>query len=243
MVDWFNHDGGGFGFINVFSYYPQAGLAWTACFNKPDGEGRAAFDDSVSLEILAGLYGKKGPVLPAANLRTVAVPQAARDRFVGNYLGRGGSVFEIKVANGVLGLDAGGSFQKLSFTSPVDAFLTDEAGEAIPLHLEAANDARPKFLRCTEGPSFGDLDYNDGPADPPGPDKPAWKNYVGDYQMMDSGKPSPVKVHVKNGSLYVDERKLIAEPQAGLFFTADGEALDFRREPPTFYSIPLNRTG
>ena len=38
------------------------------------------------------------------------------------------------------------------------------------MHLEAANDLRPKFLRCPGGPSFGDLDYNDGPGDAPGPD-------------------------------------------------------------------------
>jgi hypothetical protein len=60
--------------------------------------------------------------------------------------------------------------------------------------------------------------------------------------MLEWGKPlDALKVHLKNGYLYLDERKLIVEHQTGLFFSADGEALDFRREPPTWFSIPLQR--
>jgi hypothetical protein len=34
---------------------------------------------------------------------------------------------------------------------------------------------------------------------------------------------------------------LIVEHEPGLSFSADGEALDFRREHPTWFSIPLER--
>jgi hypothetical protein len=133
-------------------------------------------------------------------------------------------------------------FQKLSFTSPIDAFLTDPSGEVAPMRLEAANELRPKFLRCSAGPSFADLDYNDGPADAAGPDKKEWQRYVGDYHMLVWGKPLvTVKVQTRNGYLYVDDRKLIVEHGSGLFFSADGEALDFRREQPTWFSVPLQR--
>jgi hypothetical protein len=132
--------------------------------------------------------------------------------------------------------------QPLSFTSPIDAFLTDASGEVITLRLESANEQRPRFLRCPHGPSFGDLDYNDGPADTPGPNKKEWQKYVGDYRMLEWGKAlDPIKVHLKNGHLYVDDRKLVAEHEPGLFFSADGEALDFRRETPTWFSIPIQR--
>jgi hypothetical protein len=47
--------------------------------------------------------------------------------------------------------------------------------------------------------------------------------------------------HFTAGHLYIDERKLIVEHEPGLFFSADGEALDFRREPPTWFNIPLLR--
>jgi hypothetical protein len=65
----------------------------------------------------------------------------------------------------VLGMKLEGNVQKLSFTSPVDAFFSHASGEVAPMHLEAANALRPKFLRCPNGPSFGAIDYNDGPSD------------------------------------------------------------------------------
>jgi hypothetical protein len=46
------------------------------------------------------------------------------------------------------------------------------------------------------------LDYNDGPHDAPGPDKPEWERYLGNYQLHMWGQPSQtVKVHRKNGYL------------------------------------------
>jgi CubicO group peptidase (beta-lactamase class C family) len=242
VIDGFSHGGGGFGFISAFSFYPRAGLAWAAFFNKPGNEGYEAFNDSLCGEILESLYGKKKPWPAAKDLTTVQVPKEALESFVGRYLGRGGEVFEIKLAGDVLGMKREKDFRKLSFTSPVDAFLTEPSGEVDSMHLEAANDYRPKFLRCPNGPSFGDLDYNDGPADAPGPDQKQWQTYVGDYRMRVYGKPVvTIKVHVMNGYLYLDERKLIVEHEPGLFFSADGEALDFRREHPTWFSIPLER--
>jgi CubicO group peptidase (beta-lactamase class C family) len=242
VFDKFNHDGGGFGFVSVFSFYPRAGLAWAAFFNKPVQGGYEAFDDSLCRDILDHVYGKKRPFPAAKDLHPIEVPKSSLESFVGNYLGRGGEVFEIKFADGALGMQREKAFQKLSFTSPVDAFLTEPSGEAVPMHLEATNDHRPKFLRCPAGPSFGDLDYNDGPADAPGPDRKEWQKYVGDYRMMVWGKPAITsKVHIKNGYLYLDERKLIVEHEPGLFFSADGEALDFHSEQPTWFSIPLQR--
>ena len=244
VIDEFNHDGGGFGFVSAFSYYPQAGLAWCGFFNKPAAEGYEAFNDALCGEILEQAYGRKQPVPSAQELVTVEIPKEAQQDFVGTYLGRGGQLFEIKLDNGVLGMQVEDKFQKLSFTSAVDALLTDPSGEVAPMHLEAATELRPKFLRCPGGPSFGDLDYNDGPADAHGPDKKEWQRYVGTYQMLVWGKPMvTVKVHMKNGYLYLDERKLVVEHEPGLFFSADGEALDFRRGQPTWFSIPLKPAG
>jgi CubicO group peptidase (beta-lactamase class C family) len=239
-IDEFNHDGGGFGFSSVFSFYPRAGLAWTALFNNNERAGYDVFNDSLCGEILEHTYGKKKPVPSTQDFTTVEVPKEALENFVGNYIGRGGEVFEIKLVDGVLGMKREDKFQKLSFTSAADAFLTEPTGEVIPMHLEAANDCRPKYLRCPAGPSFGDLDYNDSSADAPGLDKKEWRRLIGDYQMQLWGKPVvTVKVHIKNGHLYLDDRKMIVEHEAGLFFSADGEALDFRGQQPTWFSIPL----
>jgi hypothetical protein len=242
VIDEFNHNGGGFGFVSAFSYFPKEGLAWAGFLNKPARAGYEAFDDALCAEVLQRAHGGKAPVPSAQELRTVEVSKEVQQMFVGNYLGRGGELFEIKFGDGALGMRLEDRFQKLSFTSPLDAFLTDPSGEVAPMHLEAANAFRPKFLRCPGGPSFGDLDYNDGPGDAHGPDKKEWQRYVGAYRMLEWGKALvTLKIHIKNGSLYIDERKLIVEHEPGLFFSADGEALDFRGEQPTWFSVPLQR--
>jgi CubicO group peptidase (beta-lactamase class C family) len=240
IVDKLNHNGGGFGFMSAFSFYPQAGLAWFACFNQPAPGGYDALKDDVCDEILQRAYGKKKPLRLAQDLKTVDVSKQAQDQFVGNYLGRGGELFKIERVDGVLGMRLNDEFHSLRFTSPVDAYLTDTSGQVAPLHLEPANELRPKFLRCPQGPSFGDLDYNDGPSDPPGPNQKEWRKYVGDYRLVVWDKPlESLQVHIKNGYLHIDERRLIVEHEPGLFFSADGEALDFRQGPPRWFNVIL----
>jgi CubicO group peptidase (beta-lactamase class C family) len=240
VLDKLNHNGGGFGFMSAFSFYPQVGLAWFAGFNLPSQGGYDALKDNICDEILEGAYGKKKPLHSAREFKTVEIPKPAQDQFVGNYLGRGDVIFSIERVDGVLGMKLEDKLQPMSFTSPMDAFLTDASGEVITLHLEPANEQRPRFLRCPHGPAFGDLDYNDGPADTPGPNRKEWQKYVGDYRMLEWGKAlDPIKVRINNGYLYIDDRKLVAEHEPGLFFSADGEALDFRRETPTWFSIPV----
>jgi hypothetical protein len=88
------------------------------------------------------------------------------------------------------------------------------------------------------------FDYNDGPNDPPGPDKPEWENYVGDYVLDRWGKPLyPIKVQRKNGYLYIDAVRIVVEHERGLFFTSDGEAVDFRAEPVRWGNIALRRVS
>lgn len=244
VADKYHHNGGGFGFISIFSYYPESGLAWGAFFNKPTQRGFDAFNDELCVDILEGSHGKKRPMHTLGELTTVEIPQEAREKFVGNYLGRGGEVFRIERDAGAVGMRLQDGFRALRFTSPVDAILPDPSGDFAIMHLEPATALRPRFLRCPNGPSFGDLDYNDGPAGAAGPDKKEWSSYVGKYRMLEWGKPlGTLEVHVRNGFLYLDERRLIVEHEPGLFFSADGEALDFRREQPTWFGIPMQRAG
>jgi hypothetical protein len=87
------------------------------------------------------------------------------------------------------------------------------------------------------------LDYNDGPRDGVGPNKADWEPFVGSYQILQWGKRAQLlSVHRKNGYLYLGDIRLIIEAEPGLFFTCDGEAVDFRAEP-TWRNIRLYRTG
>jgi CubicO group peptidase (beta-lactamase class C family) len=75
----------------------------------------------------------------------------------------------------------------------------------------------------------------------PGPNKPAWRQWLGNYRITVFGYPVDKKrIDIKNGYLHYAGQQL-EEFQPGLFFTADGEALDMRGELPTFRNIKLAR--
>jgi hypothetical protein len=85
------------------------------------------------------------------------------------------------------------------------------------------------------GPDYGESfvehwPINDTPRDPPGPDLPEWQSFLGPYVGRRFGEEVTVNVTAKNGYLYVDWEaplKLIPYRDA-LFFTANGEAVEFR---------------
>ena len=84
-------------------------------------------------------------------------------------------------------------------------------------------------------------DFNDSSSDPPGPDKPHWSEYVGDYELLRYGVPSEtISVTIKNGYLYFGESKC-TEHEPGLFFTFDGEVFDLRSDPPTIRNLLLRK--
>jgi hypothetical protein len=76
--------------------------------------------------------------------------------------------------------------------------------------------------------------------DRPGPDKPEWKRYLGRYRMLAWGRmrSSLLSIHIKDGYLYCNNMRC-SEFETGLFFTFNGEALDFRGTIPTFRNIML----
>jgi CubicO group peptidase (beta-lactamase class C family) len=74
-----------------------------------------------------------------------------------------------------------------------------------------------------------------------GPNKEEWRPYVGTYRIRVFGQPARVaKIRILDGHLDLDGQRL-EEYESGLFFTADGEALDMRNEPPTFRNIRLEK--
>jgi hypothetical protein len=86
------------------------------------------------------------------------------------------------------------------------------------------------------------LDYNDGPNDPPGPDSPGWDAFTGRYSIEQWGVPADtVTVARKNGWLYINGTRLVIEVASGLFFTSDGETVDFRGKDPAWRNIRLRR--
>jgi CubicO group peptidase (beta-lactamase class C family) len=232
-----NHKGGGFGFGCVCNYCPEGGLAWMAMFNRPTA---AAYQFGAGLidKLLARRYGARKARLPVQDLSSIELRQGQLAQFAGSYVGRD-FYGEIKIENGILGMQSASSFAPLQFTSPVDLFLADPSGEAVAYRYFPEIQGEPAHLECAIGENS--LDYNDGPDDPAGPNSAAWDAIVGQYQIELWGKPAQqLSVHRKNGYLYLNDWRLI-EFRPNLFFSADGEALDFRQAEPTWRNIRLLR--
>jgi CubicO group peptidase (beta-lactamase class C family) len=232
-----SHQGGGFGFGCVFEYCPEAGLAWVAMFNRPADAGYR-FGKGLVDGLLAQRFGSRKPRLPTKDLAPIDLPAERLEQFVGNWIGRN-FMRDLKISNGALGMQDGASLTPVQFLSPTVAF-TAAAGDAVVYDYEAARADEPAHLECFVGEVS--LDYNDGPHDVAGPDKPSWAPFEGEYRIYQWGKPSDsMTVHRHNGWLYLNHIRLVVELEPGLFFTSDGEAVDFRRAPPTWRNLLLQR--
>jgi CubicO group peptidase (beta-lactamase class C family) len=235
-----NHNGGGFGFGCAFDYFPEAQLARAVFFNRY-ANAASQFGAQPVEELLTHRYGAHKPKLPAQDLSTIELQKNQLEQFVGTYVGRALSG-EMKIENNTLGMQIGPVFAPLLFTSPVDVFIAGPTGDVATSRYFPARGNEVAHFECSVG-DYG-LDYNDGPHDPIGPNKPAWEGFVGEYQVYTWGQPSQkMTVHRKNGYLYLDDHRLVVELEPGLFFTCEGEAVDFRHPVPTWRNIRLERAA
>jgi hypothetical protein len=112
------------------------------------------------------------------------------------------------------------------------------ADDASELRYLPAQNGASAYLESIIGDDS--YDYNDGPNDRPGLNRPDCERYTGDYWLYVWGKRvQQVKVHRKNGYLYLDTTRLAFELEPGLFFTSDNEAVDFRKNDPTWGNVIL----
>ena len=233
------HKGGGFGFGSVFVYCPEAELAWTAVFNRSIGAGYglgATLIDS----ILGKRYGARRARTPVDELAQLQPTAPQLDALVGTYIGRNRNV--TVTANGhSLSMYENGSAVPITFQTPDQLFVPDDIRDAVTFQVVERTATQPLHLEYFEGELS--LDYNEGPHDAPGPNRPEWKPFTGNYVVRQWGKNSmTVAVEIHKGYLTVNGIRSVESTEPGLFFTADGEAVDFRSKPATWRSLLLQRT-
>jgi hypothetical protein len=229
-----------FGFGCAFDYYPEAQVARAAFFNRAADPGYQFGAEPVE-QLLVRRYGAHKPRLTAQDLSVIEPQRKQLEQFVGSYVGRViPTAVEMKIENDRLGLQLGPMFSPMQFTSPVDVFSAAPTGDVLISRYFPANDHEVAHFESEVGDYS--VDYNDGPHDPFGPNKPAWEAFLGEFQVYQWGQPAGKKtVHRKNGYLYLDDHRLVDELEPGLFFTGDGEAVDFRHPVPTWRNIRLER--
>jgi CubicO group peptidase (beta-lactamase class C family) len=232
----YNHNGGGFGFLTHMSWYPDWGIGLIVLTNSTDNDLSSRFPNEIIDRVVFASLGRVPPAQPASvELETGSLAAGPGRGWLGSYIGRG---FTATVTNqgDTLGVDLGGRFRPLQMVSDSTGY----AGtERLPIRFVRRADGRPDRLILVL--SGDQLDYNDGPNDPPGLDRGDWARYEGEYQFVVWNQDTTTnRVSRKNGYLYFNDLKL-EEYQPGLFFTSTGEALDLRGNPPTWRNVKLWR--
>jgi hypothetical protein len=235
-----SHKGGGFGFGSVFDYCPDAGLAWVALFNRP-ADVAYGFGAGLVDAALARRCGARRPRLVASDLEPIAPPQAQLQQLVGTYVGRNANV-NVGLEAGALSFRQGQLTTAMRLSAPDETFIVGPDQELVTYRCYPATPLAPAHLECSVGEDS--LDYNNGPNDQPGPNDPSWSRNVGLYRVYQWGVPAmDVTVRLRDGYLDLDETRLIVETERGLFFTSDGETVDFRQNPPTWKNLLLHRAS
>lgn len=236
-----HHKGGGFGFGCNFIYCPEADIGWAALFNRPALAGYRFGADLIN-RLLTERFGERRPRRPAAALAPVRPLASRAAELAGSYVGRNVRA-DLMLLDGQLRLrqSKSGAAVPLHATSPNSYFTVGDDGETTTYIYHPATGSLPAHLECSKGEAS--LDHNGGPADSPGPDKGGWDRYLGTFHIYQWGKPSmKITVERRNGYLYIDGIRLVVEEEPGLFFTSDGEAVDFRPNVPTWRNLLLRRS-
>ncbi len=239
------HGGRGYGFTSGMVIYPELKLGVAVLTNSEVNELDLL---SVRMMIEPDLWSEYGYGEPVPEICVAPDPTAlpATDLRIKQVLGRYGSADSrvIGFKDNVLGISMGDEFY------PVKLFvqngeLIGKFGKFSEFWFLPRLSDRPGTLvikhRYWDMCNF--FDYNDGPNDKPGLDKPEWNIYLGDYVRKYHGKDyQEYTVLKKNGHLYLKDQysdMKCVEYKPGLFFTCYGEALDFRGEIPTIGNIKL----
>lgn len=241
-TDQYYHGGAGYGFVSGMVIYPELKLGVVILTNSED-HGLSLLHVRMMIEpIIRALYGQEEPVsvsITEQESDTLSIHHPRIQHILGRYgHGDDSRIFEIK--DSVLGISIGDEFY------PAKVFIRN--GDLVGkfgnysefMFLPDLND-KPGTLviknRWMDICNF--FDYNDGPNDRLGPDKPEWNKYLGQYEMFYYGHAmGPFTISIKNGYLYFDDQRCL-EFEPGLFFVYDGATLDFRTETPTGSNIKL----
>lgn len=239
-VLWHAHGGGGFGFRCQLKWLPELGYGVMVMTNSQDHDNvNENLVEEILLKIVEVLMDMKaeGPSdwlvrhLPSKTVDTSYLPTGFEGRYNGT---NDDMVFLIK--DGRFGYASGNSFVPLTPLSRKEyvsrdylyRFVCDSSGK--PEFVVRPYDGTVWMLGSSKDESSG-------------PEKSEWKNHTGTYIRKRFGVSERFyAVTIRNGWLHFEgsgQDFRLTEYLPGLFFTPDGEAVDFRGPVPSFRNIKL----
>ncbi len=239
-----SHGGGGYGFSNCMIIYPELKLAVALLMNARGSVVINKVQNTMEV-IIEKEIGKTKPLPEHMSVENF-FPLSPKDKRVKKIIGIYDKTWTIKFNDKILGiapdgknfyplkmfLDKGqivgkfGNYSEIRFLPP----LKNRPGTMVYFH------------RLTDIVNFRDFHRPEGAADKPGANKPEWQQYTGEYSIKRWGGKiiHTYQIKVINGYLYLNWMRC-SEYLPGLFFTYNGEALDFRGAIPTFRNIRLHK--
>jgi CubicO group peptidase (beta-lactamase class C family) len=238
------HEGGGRGFGSHLILYPELGIGVVTLTNM-EYHGLTGYRGRVAMNgPIIEAFGELPTVEPRLeNLRALDSGDPRVTNILGRYGDSQGAV--VGFENDVLGIriDAE-TFFPMTFY--------DDGGAVVGMY---GNNTEARFLptlgnkpgsMMTANRLWGNhnshyLEFNDSPQDAPGPNKPEWQRYVGEYDVIWEDNPSSMAaIEIRNGYLYFRDGKC-EEIAPGLFVHYDGEVIDLRAAPFTYANQEIRR--
>jgi CubicO group peptidase (beta-lactamase class C family) len=242
---YYTHGGGGYGFGSYMIMFTGLKLGIVYMTNSEYGGQGVAWLSDIVRDLIAKSAGPPDSELerPTVDIRS---PLSSGDARIQGLVGEYGNNVIIGQRDGVFGIALGKEFHPLSFY--------EDRGEAVGVFGKYSElRVKPPLLdqpgtlvhlnRLSGTVSYYDFHKPEKSDDRAGPDKPEWKPYLGVYRTLMWGRTFgfAATIGVADGYLTFNGMRC-REHLPGLFFSFDGEALDFRGTIATFRNIFLIRT-
>lgn len=236
------HGGGGYGFITSMCMYPELKLGVVTLTNSGQSPLHGGRIMEVINKALVEKQGKTEPV-PAKPSISTAQPINEKDERIERLVGHYDSGIRVRYKDGTIGISIGRDFYPLQFyldEGKLVGLFGDYSELRFKPPLHGQNGSLLHFNRLYGSCSTYDFHRPEKRNDTAGPDKPDWQKYLGRYIILAWARirGGIQTVRIKNGYLTLNGMRCF-EYLPGLFFTYNGETLDFRGTVPTFRNIQL----
>jgi hypothetical protein len=234
------HGGGGYGYSTDQRWVPEYRVGVATLTNGDGGDEFVAdLAGQVLNEMIRAKRGGLPPDRPLPWTREPIVTPSREElrRLEGTYL-VGAQLTAFRLEGDRLHVVRGKRAEPLDAHSPTRL---SRGANLYEFLLDRRGRVREALNPGDNGVSF--LIPNDAPTDPPGPARPEWDRFAGVYQAKAYGQDDEVRVAPKNGYLYWDGRLKLAEFRPGLFFTADGDSVQFREDAVDFANRRYRRVS
>lgn len=239
------HGGGGYGFNSYMAMYPGLKLGVVVLTNGDQNSVTGPVSDLVNKIIQDGIAppGRELEIPTVDTKNPVPGTDARVQRLAGSYAGDAA----LGTKDGAFGITLAKQFYPLAFYADggevVGLFGKYSELRAKPPLGEGEPGAIIVMNRLTGTCENYDFHKPEPAADKPGPNRPEWKPFLGTYKTLTWGRTFGFMVNIAVGDGYLTfNGTRCREYLPGLFFTYDGEALDFRGTVATFRNIALIRT-